>query len=137
MADLTGLISKEKSNDGVWVQAVIYGDKQPFEIMIYGDDSDVVQKFNREKLRKLNIGSGKKLSNDALNDLLNSEDENVLAHIGGLRSLDNEPLVMNGEELTCDRGSYRKLIKEIPDVKEFILEFAKDRTNFLSSGKKN
>lgn len=137
MADLTNLISSEKSNDGVWAQAVVYGEKQPFEILIYGDDSRVVQKFNRNKLRKLNIGSGKKLSNEALDEILDSEEENVIVRIGGLRSLDKDPLMMNGEELTSDTASYKKLIKAIPDLKNFILEFSNERTNFLSNGKKD
>lgn len=137
MADLTGLISTEKENEGVWVQAVVYGEKQNFDILIYGDDSNVVQKFNRNRMRKLNIGSNKKLSNEALDDILDSEEENVVIRIGGLRSIDKEPLTMNGEELTCTKESYRKLIKAIPDLKQFILEYSNERTNFLSSGKKN
>ncbi len=137
MADLTNLISSEKSNEGVWVQAVVYGEKQPFEILIFGDDSSVVQKFNRNKLRKLNIGSGKKLSNEALDEILDAEEENVLVRIGGLRSMDKEPLTMNGDELTNDKESYKKLIKAIPDLKQFILDFSNERTNFLSGGKKN
>lgn len=139
MADLTNLVSSENSNDGVWVQAVVYEKKQNFDILIYGDDSEVVQKFNRNKLRKLNIGQSSKkgISEEVLEELMDSEEENVIIRIGGLRSRDKEPLTMNGEELKCDKPSYRKLIKAIPDLKKFILEFSNERTNFLNNGKED
>lgn len=139
MAELITLVSQKNSNEGVWTQAVVYGEKQPFDILIYGDDSDVVQKFNRNKLRKLNIGANSKkgLSDETLDELLESEEENVVIRIGGLRSRDKEPLTLDGKELTNDKASYRTLIKAIPDLKHFILEFSNERTNFLSNGKEN
>lgn len=137
--DLEKLATQDNANEGVWVQAIIYGKKQPFDIKILGADSDAVTLFNRERLKKLKINSknGIDVDEDAIDEILDNNDENVVVRIAGLRSRDKEPLMLNGVELQSDARSYRLLVEKIPAVKDFVMKISNERTNFLSDRKKN
>lgn len=137
--DLGKLATQDNANEGVWIQAVIYGKKQPFDIKILGADSDAVALFNRERLKSLKINSknGIDVDDDAIDEILDNNDENVVIRIAGLRSRDKEPLMLNGIELQSDIRSYRLLVEKIPAVKDFIMKISNERTNFLSDRKKN
>lgn len=141
MADLTSFATQDKANEGEWFPVKLYGKKVPLAVLIYGDDSDVVANYNREKLRKIKIGQDGKasLDDDELDELLDSADDNVVVRIGGVSSYDwkkkertDEPVVLFGKTLKNDVSSYRFLIEKIPAIKSFITEKSNERTNFLA-----
>lgn len=137
--DLTGLASKKNADEGVWVQAVVYGSKQDFDIKILGDDSEAVQRYSRQQVKRLKKTSLSvaELDDDTIDEILDSRDDAVIVRMAGLRSRDGEPLMLGGTELVCDEKSYRLLVEQIPDVKSFILEFSRTRKNFLLGRKES
>lgn len=146
MADLTCFATQDNANDGVWFPVKLYGLKVPLALLIYGDDSDKVAAYNREKLRKIKIGQdGKaKLDDDELDELLDSADDNIIVRIGGISSYDwekgeltKEPVVLFEKTLANEPKSYRFLIEKIPAVKDFVKEKSNERTSFLSERKKS
>lgn len=146
MADLTSFATQEKADEGVWFPVKLYGQKIPLALLIYGDDSDVVAKYTRDRLRKMKIGrdGNAKLGEDEIDELLDSADDNVVIRIGGISSYDwkkgartDEPVTLEGRTLGNDTKSYRFLVEKIPAVKQFVTEKSGERTNFLSERKKN
>lgn len=141
MADISGFATKDRADEGVIFPVVLNKKKLPMAIKIYGDDSDVVQEYNKEKLRKMNFGKNGELELDAdtLEDLLDS-DESVLVRIGGMWSYDlkkesvdeNDPLILDGKTIECNKKSYSYVLKKVPALKEFVIEKAKERSNFLA-----
>lgn len=138
--ELGNLVTKDGANEGKWFQVILYGQKQNFDIKILGEDSDVVQNYNRAKLRKMKNAVKKGSSNlndiddDTMEELLDSADENVIVRIDGLRTHGNEeePLTIGKKVLKNDKESYRLLIENIPAIKDFVLNKSNERTNFLS-----
>lgn len=147
MADLSAFATKDNADEGVVIPVKIDGTKLPLALKIYGDDSDVVKDYERAKLRKLKIGRNGKtdIDEEVFEELLDSQDEAVLIRIGGLWSYDwkkekvdeSDPVILEGQTLGCDKKSYKLLIEKLPALKDWVTEKAKDRTNFLSAGKKN
>ena len=133
--ELKNLATKDNADNGIWFQAVLYGEKQPFEIKILGNDADAVSKFTKDRLRKVKIKQDNTIDGAMIDELIEGEEAGVLVRIAGLRSTDGEPLTLNGEELKDDVESYKKLIRAIPAVKEFVLEISRERANFLSQKK--
>lgn len=145
MADITQFATKEKADEGVIFPVVIRGKKLPMAILIYGDDSDVVREYNRERLRKVKIGAnGAEIDEETMEELLDSND-NVLIRIGGMWSYDlkncevkkEEELKLFDKVIKCDKKSYNFVLEKIPAIKDFVLEKSNERTNFLEGGKKN
>jgi len=149
--DLGQFATQDNSDAGVWTPVELYGKPCDFDILILGDDADVVVKQGRKSLKKLKsaIAEDKKTNSDEYDDqtideLTESGNESVLIRINGIRgwkverkgskviSKEPEPVTLCGEELKNDIESYRKLITKIPALKEFILKVSRDRTNFLS-----
>lgn len=138
--ELGNLATLDNSNEGVWVQAELYGKKQDFELCILGEDSDKVYQYSKNKIKNLrkNIkGKDVQLDDESMDEILDSVDEDVICRLNGIRAKDGSELTMNGTTLQNDEKSYNLLIKNIPALKMFILEFSKDRKNFLSKEKKN
>lgn len=143
--NIANLATKDNSDNGVWFQAVLYGRKQNFDVKIIGSDSDVVQQYQREQVRKMKstLKGGKQsiedIDDDIFEELLDSSDENVLIRINGLRTHNkhDEPLTIDDVTLTNDRDSYALAIEKIPELKQFVLKKSNERVNFLSAGKKN
>jgi hypothetical protein len=131
--------TKDNADSGVWKDLVLYGKKTGVEICILGNDSDVVQKFNREQVKKIRISAGKtELDDEAVDSVLDSSDDGVLVRITGIRSKKpDDPLVLLGKTIGNDETSLRFLIEKIPAVKDFVLKVSNERTNFLSERKKN
>lgn len=145
MADLSAFATKDNAEEGVILPVKIDGMKLPIALKIYGSDSDVVRQYEREKLRKLGIGKNGKneIDEDEFEELLES-DEGVIVRIGGIYAYDwkkkttiEEPTVLNGKTLGCDKKSYEYLIENLPALKDWVMERSNDRSNFLSAGKKN
>ena len=146
MADLSAFATKDNADEGVVLPVVIQGKKFPLAIKLFGSDADVVKDYERQAIRKLNIGKNGKteINNEAFEELLDSN-EGVLVRIGGIWSYDwdeekideNDPVKLGEQVLECDRKSYKLLIEKVPAVKEWILENSNNRNNFLSAGKKN
>ena len=147
MADLSAFATKDNADEGVVIPVKIDGTKLPLALKIYGDDSDVVKDYEIAKLRKLKIGRNGKtdIDEEVFEELLDTQDEAVLIRIGGLWSYDwkkgkvdeSDPVILDGQTLGCDKKSYKLLIEKLPALKDWVTEKAKDRTNFLSAGKKN
>lgn len=144
MADLTNFSIKENSDEGVIFPVKVQGRKYPLAIRIYGSDSDVVKDFEKQRLRKLGLKTGKDIDSETLDELIETQNETVFVRIGGIYEYDwkkkevtNGDLLLNGKKLTNDKASYALLIEAIPDVKDFVLEKSNERTNFLSSEKMN
>ena len=150
--ELDNLVTQEKANSGEWFPAVLYGRPADFDLRILGDDSDTVQQYNRQAMKKLKGVMSKSsksgevdLDDEAIDEIADSGDDAVVARIAGIRgwkaerrgskimSREPEPVTLNGVELKNDAESYRLLIQKIPAVKDFVLKIARDRTNFLSN----
>lgn len=143
--DISEFATQEKAESGVWFQCVVCGQRMPIELLIYGDDSDTVQKYQRDKFRSLKKATKKNngdIGDEQLDELLDNTDD-VVRRIGGIRALDDdgtptdEKVVLFGKTLTNDEESYRFLIDKVRDLKNFILEKSKERSNFLEGKKKN
>ena len=147
MADLSAFATKDNADEGVVIPVKIDGMKLPIALKIYGDDSDVVKDYERAKIRKLKIGMNGKtdIDEEDIDELLESQDEAVLIRIGGLWSYDwkkeavdeSDPVKLGVHTLGCDKKSYKLLIANLPAIKDWVMEKSKDRTNFLSAGKKD
>lgn len=150
--NLDELVTQDKADSGEWFPVELYGKPADFDLLILGDDSDTVTRFNRETMRKLKgaVAKGKKSKDEELDDetldaMLDSNDEAVIVRIASIRgwkrerdkkgkviSEIEEPVILSGKELKNDKDSYKLLITKIPAIKEFVLSKARDRTNFLS-----
>jgi hypothetical protein len=132
--ELDQFSTKDRADSGVWTDLVLYGKKTGIEICILGGDSDVVQKFNREQMKKIRISAGNtELDEAAVDTMLDSSDDGVLIRIAGIRSKKtDDPIVLLGKTIGGDEASLRFLIEKIPAIKDFVLKISGDRTNFLS-----
>ncbi len=148
--EIGNLITQEVADEGKWFGVILYGKKQPFAIKIYGSDSDRLQKFQREQFKKLqeNRKDLDEMSDEVIEQVLESNIDSVIVRIGGLKSIKwnkfgegfefiDEPVTMNGKTLKDDEASFRELIDKIPAVKDFVNKKSNERTNFLADGKKN
>jgi hypothetical protein len=146
--DITGLVTQDKAESGEWFRVNIYNKNQDFELCILGSDSNAVQKYSREQLKMARINTRKpELDDEAIDSILDSDDEGVLVRITGIRGLQfdkkhkevlgHEPVILENTELKNDKASYRFLIEKIPAIKDFVIKISGDRTNFLSNRKKS
>jgi hypothetical protein len=140
--DLSSLSTQDNAEAGVWKELSLpYAKKTGVEIKILGADSDAVQKYNREQLKKIRLTArdGDKIDDEALDAIVDSSDEGVLVRIGGIRSKapDDPVIILFDRTLGNNKESYQFLIEKIPAAKDFILKISGDRTNFLSVQKKN
>ena len=141
--DISGLVTQDNSEKGVWVQAEIYGKKQPFDVCVLGADSDKVVLYKREIEREAQklVGTlfGKKQEEDneveTADDIRNKKMEDAVVRMNGLRSRDKDPLVLQGVELKSDEASYRLICEKIPDLIDFVVNFSNKRVNFLGGRK--
>jgi hypothetical protein len=143
--DISKLATKDNADTGIWFTVELYGEEQDFQIKILGDDSDTVSKHVRDRIKKAaNRPEKKKLDNDDVEDAMNMDKENVIIRMAGIRGIKrddtgeyDEPVVLLGREIKNDPKDYAFLIEKIPEIKTFVSKISKDRTNFLSGGKKN
>jgi hypothetical protein len=137
--DISQYSTKDNADSGVWADLILYGKKTGIEICIRGNDSDAVQKFNREQLKKIRISAGKtELDDESVDSMLDSSDDGILVRIAGIRSRKpDDPIVLLGKTIGGDEASLRFLIEKIPAVKEFVLKVSNERTNFLLRPSRN
>jgi hypothetical protein len=157
--DITQFNTKDKANEGQWVPITLYGKEADFDLLILGDDSDVVQKFERAASKKLanminKVMSAGKQEAATTNDKPSETDddqyeEGVLVRINGIRgwkvkrdgdkevSRNPDPVVLNGKTLASNEESYKLLITKIPAIKEIVMKYARDRNNFLAQPSRN
>lgn len=145
MADISMFATKDKADEGVIFPVVLDGKRLPMAVRIYGDDSDKVHEYNKQKLRKLKIGKdGAEMDEETMEELLDSN-ENIIVRLGGVYTYDwdkmevveKEPVTLFGKTLKNDVKSYNFLIEKIPAMKDFVLKRANTRSNFLDEGKKD
>jgi hypothetical protein len=150
--ELDRLVTQDKAEAGEWFSVELYGKPQDFDLLIFGDDSDTVMRFNREAMKKLKTvtvkeknGKNEEFSDETIDAMFASNDEAALVRIAGIRGWKREygkkgnvisetlePVTLNGKEINGDKESLKLLISKIPALKEFVLSKARDRTNFLS-----
>lgn len=139
MADLSSFATKDKAEEGKWFPVKIVGVKYPMALKLYGDDSDVVQDFDRARVRKLGIGKTKnEIDEDTIDELIDSQIESYIIRVADVSSYDwkkkcntNEDLTIGDVVITKAHDSVAFLIEKIPALKDFITEKSK-RSNFLS-----
>lgn len=147
MAELCSFATKKKSDEGVIFPVQFNGVKLPMALKIYGENSDYVKNYRRERLRKLKLSTengNPVIENEELEELLESN-ANVTIRIGGIYSYDwekgevieNEPVTLYQRELKNDKNSYNYLIENIPEIASFIIKKSQSKTDFLESGTKN
>lgn len=145
--DLSGFATKDTADEGVVLPVRIGGTKIPMAVKVYGSDSDAVREYERERIRRLRLGRrGKQdLTDDDIEELLDSQDEGVVVRIGGVWSYDwkkgcvveDDPVELFGRRIGCDRQSYEFLVEKMPALKDWVMECSNDRGNFLSRGRKS
>lgn len=139
MADLSSFATKDKAEEGKWFPVKIDGVKYPMALKLYGDDSDVVQDFDRARVRKLGIGKTKnEIDEDTIDELIDSQIESYIIRVADVSSYDwkkkcntNEDLTIGDVVITKAHDSVAFLVEKIPALKGFITEKSK-RSNFLS-----
>jgi hypothetical protein len=146
--DLSTLATKDTADTGEWFTVELYGKEQDFQLKILGDDSDAVSDYLKGRIKKTaNRTEKKKLTDEDIDDVVNMDKENVLVRLAGIRGLKrdeagkivsyDEPVVWEDREIKNTPTDYAFIIDNIPEIKTFVLRVSKDRTNFLSQGKKN
>lgn len=148
--EIGNLVTSDNANEGKWFGVILYGKKQDFALKIYGSDSDIIQKFQREQFKKLqeNRKDLEEMSDEVIDSVLASNEDSVIVRIGGISTIKwrkfgdgfdmlDEPVTLLGKTLKDDEESYRYLIDKIPAVKDFVNKKSNERTNFLADGKKN
>lgn len=148
--DLSELCTGTAENEGVWIPVVLYGREVNLKALIYGEISDSVQKYQKDKLRKqmkrLNVKQKKgrlDFDDEGLEEVVNDDGiETALVRLGGLSKLDGSPLKFNGKDVpvTKDKESeeiYAGILRGMPELSDFIMREAKERENFLPQKKKN
>ena len=141
--DLKCLATKENADEGIWEKVVIMGQEWPLEVKVYGSDSDAVQIYNRERIRRNASNTKFDPKKDAekyissLFENLDDSVENAAVRIGGFRSLDDSPVLWNGKELKDDKDGYVEILRNVPALAEFVLNVSNKRSNFLSDRKKD
>jgi hypothetical protein len=152
--ELDNLITQDLAEEGVWEPIVLYGKPANFDLKILGTDSDVVQKFVKQSMKKLRKLVNQPSDNDEFNDdevqeLTDADDEAVLIRIADIRGWKvtksglgkveraPEPVTIKGIELKNDRKSFKLLIQNIPEIKKIVLATSNKRVNFLADRKKN
>lgn len=156
--DISNFSSKKTADLGKWFKVVLYDDVDcGFWLNILGDDSDTVQAHGKEQFKKLSAkaNGAKKVDDDTIDEILNSDIENVIVRLNGIagnktteikegrkvKIIDepdvNDKVILFDRELNNDVASYSYLIEQIPAIKKFVLDKAKERTNFLFQKKEN
>jgi hypothetical protein len=126
--------TKDSADSGVWTELVLYNKKTGVEICILGNDSDAVQKFNREQMKKIRLSTRQTgtLDDETADAVLDSGDDGVLVRIAGIRGKKaDDPVVLLGKTIGNDEASMRFLIEKIPAIKDFVLKYSGERANFL------
>ena len=144
---LDSFATKQRATDGVIMPVRINGVKMPIAINILGSDSDVIQEYEKDKIRNLGLGKkGKKeIDEDDIDNLLDSKNKDALVRINGVFMYDWEnkevveegKLVLKGKEIKNDSASYKFLLSEIPSLIDWVIEQSNNRLNFLGDRKKN
>lgn len=147
MADLSIFATKDNADEGVILPVKINGRKLPLALKLFGSDSDIVQDFERAKIRKIGLGKKGKTDVDEedIEELLDSQSKSAVMRIGGIYSydwkkskvVDDDPVILDGKTLKNDKESYEYLLEKIPAIRDWVIENSNDRDNFLSEGKKN
>ena len=141
--DISCLVTKDGAEDGVWIQADLYGRKQPFEVCVIGADADAVILHNKQSEKEAskalgNLFSGGKTADiETADDIVDKRIANAVVRMAGLRSMDGSPLMLQGIELKSDKESYSLLCRKVPAMIDFVVSKSNERENFLPGRKKD
>jgi len=153
--DISQFVTQENADEGVWTPIIINGTPMDIDLKILGDDSDVVQKYQRKQIKKMkglvsNLKDNKtEIDDDTIDEIFESNNEAVIIRIAGIRGwkverkgtkeISREPVnaitikdrAGVEKEIKNDHESYEYLVTKIPAIKEIVLKVAGDRNNFL------
>lgn len=147
--DLRELFTKGNSDKGIWKQVAMHGKKWNIDVLLLGKDSDEYQFYQREKMKELqknikaNGGTSIELDDDTIDDMFENKNDDALVLFNGIRLHNTEsPLILDGQEVPMEKTDdcekvYDNILTGMPELKDWIMKQASDRTNFLSFGKKN
>jgi hypothetical protein len=148
--DLSELCTASQEKNGVWVPVELYGRSMNIKALVYGETSDAVQKFQKEKLRKqmknLNMkqrGGRLDFDEDGLEEVVSDDGvDTALIRLGGLARKDGTALKFDGKEVPVEKNEasediYSGLLRGMPELADFIMRVAKDREYFLPEKKGN
>lgn len=152
IGDLSELCSKAKQDEGIWFQMETSdGRKWDIDVLVFGNDSDKVQLYEREKMKermkRINVNTKRRnnieLDDETVDNVFDEQIEGTLIRFGGIKKhSDGAALKMNGQEFPIVKDDsneelYKSLLEGSPDIAEFVLQMSKERSDFLSAGKKN
>lgn len=151
VSDLSELCSKKQQEEGVWFQMETEdGTKWDIDVLVFGNDSDKVQKYERskmkERVKKLNINGKRKnieFDDDTVDEVFDEQIESVLIRFGGIKKHSTgTPLTFGGKEVPITKTEesedlYLAILEGSPDISDFVSMMSKERTDFLAARKKN
>lgn len=138
--DLSSYATKKNADEGKWFPVKVDGVKVPLALLIYGSDSDTVQNYEKQRVRKIGLMATKKndVDEDTVEELLESQDEGLVIRVGAVSTYDwskgentNEPVELDGKTIGNDKKSIAFLLEHFPALKDFISEKSNKRINFL------
>lgn len=144
IADLSQICTRKKSCEGVWLPYTLCGQSTDIEVLVFGNDSDAVRRYEREQLksRLSNFTIDKKsknigLEDDALESAIDDPAADALVRFGGIRRKGGEAIPFDGKDFPVQKDAsnepmFRELLEGSPDLQEFINSAAKDREAFLA-----
>lgn len=144
ISDLSQICTRKKSCEGVWLPYILCGHTTDIEVLVFGNDSDEVRRYEREQLKSKfrNISVDKnsrnlELDDEALDTALDDGVDSALVRIGGIRRKDGTGLPFEGKDFPVEKDAsteplYRELLEGSPDMQEFVKNAAKDREAFLA-----
>lgn len=151
--DLSELCSKAKQDEGIWFQMETSdGRKWDIDVLVFGNDSDKVQLYEREKMKermkRINVNTSRRnrnieLDDETVDNVFDEQLESTLIRFGGIKKhSDGSALKMNGQEFPILKDDsneelFSSLLEGSPDIAEFVLQMSKERSDFLSVRKKN
>ena len=138
--DLSSYATKKNADEGKWFPVKLDGVKVPLALLLYGSDSDIVQNYEKQRVRKLGVmaSNKKEVDEDTVGELLDSKDEGLIIRVGAVSTYDwkaekntDEKIELDGREIGNDKKSIAFLLEHFPALKDFISEKSNKRINFL------
>ena len=141
--DLAALDTTDLSEEGTWMHlagpndADLYvgeeDDEKPVRILLIGKDSkkyqDIEHKNNNKLLSEAALKGGRRPKNLTLSEDTSARNIEKLAKC--TKAWEN--VIVDGAELECTTKNARMVYKRFPWIREQVLDFANDRSNYLGN----
>lgn len=132
---LDSFATAKNEQEGKWVQAVVFGEKKDFEILIYGANSDIVCKKQFDILKQYRNET--KDRDFYFEEIKEKRTDNIACYIGGVREIGTHEIPTLFGKKVDNEEAYKEMLEAIPDLKIFVENYAKETQNFLSEERKN